>query len=332
MEEFDWGGLLGGLLQGGSSLYGYDELMGQVDDTRSDLFGEDGTGGRFAGIRGEVGDEGAFRSYGVRGGNTGMGTTDFGANGLMNYNLGSQQKNQMDRLRGYANTMYGQSMSMDPALAAQASGNFGAANDFRSRSMMDTGAREQDIYGRIREMQRPEETRQYEQMNAGLFGSGRGGMQTDAYGGTPEEMAFGKARAEAMNTASFQSMNQAQQEMMNYGNMANMYGQSGMGALGQGAQMQQMYGQMAGQMQQAQYLPMQQLMAMNQQGMQGGQMRNQSGQAMAGLLSQLGLGEATTQVNLDNVKGTAFAGLMEALGLAAGGVGQSVGDKISSSV
>ena len=324
MSEFNWGGLLGGLAQGGVAWKGYDDLSGVIDDTRGRLFGPDGT---FAGVRGDVGREGAFTGYGVRGSN--MGNAGYNpATKQMDYNLSANQQGQMDMLGNYANQMYGQSMSMDPQLAAQASGNFGAANDFRSRSMMDTGAREQDIYGRIREMQRPEETRQYEQMNAGLFGSGRGGMQTDAYGGTPEEMAFGKARAEAMNTASFQSMNQAQQEMMNYGNMANMYGQSGMGALGQGAQMQQAYGQMAGQMQQGQYLPMQQLMAMNQQGMAGSQMQNQSGQAMAGLLSQLGIGEATAQVNLDNVKGTAFAGLMEALGLAAGGVGQGIGELI----
>ena len=157
-------------------------------------------------------------------------------------------------------------------------------------------------------------------MTSNLFGSGRGGMGSGEFGASPEEFGFNMARNEAMNQASLQAMGQAQQEMQNYQNMgSNLYGM--------GSQDQAMYGQLAGQMGQAQYDPYNQLMQQNQQGMQGGQMKNQSGQALAGMLAQLGIGSATTDVNLQQVDATAFQGLMEMLGLAAGGAGSAI-DKI----
>lgn len=313
-EKGNLGDLIGGIGQAGVAGYGYKDLMDQIG-TQRDL-----TKGLLDQATLDAKDAGEFKGYGVTGGGVGTTWTD-PATGQTTYSLNAGQEQQRNQLAALSRSMYDQSAAMDPRLSGQMDSSFGAANDFRTRSMMDTGAREADIYSRIRAMQMPEETRQYDSMNAGLFGSGRGGMQTDAYGGTPEQMAFGKAQAEARNAASYQAINQAQQEMMNYGNMANMYGQAGQSAFGAGLQGQQTMGQLAGQYQQGQYLPINQLMAMNQQGMQGGQMMNQSGQAMAGLLAQLGIGQATTDVNYSNIEGEAYTGLMKALGSMFGGLG-----------
>ena len=76
---------------------------------------------------------------------------------------------------------------------------------------------------------------------------------------------------------------------------------------------------------QAQYDPYNQMLQQNQQAMQGGNMMNQSGQNMAGLLAQLGIGSASTGVNLQQVDAQAFQGLMEMLGMAAGGIGSALG-------
>lgn len=73
--------------------------------------------------------------------------------------------------------------------------------------------READVYSRIRAMQAPEEQRQDLALRDQLFAQGRGGVSTAQYGGTPEQLAREKARAEAMNSASLQAMSQAGVEM-----------------------------------------------------------------------------------------------------------------------
>lgn len=76
----------------------------------------------------------------------------------------------------------------------------------------DMAQREQDIYGRIRATQTPEEERQRLALEERLASQGRLGVRTSMFGGTPEAMAMEKAQAEARNTAMLQAMAQAQAE------------------------------------------------------------------------------------------------------------------------
>jgi len=286
-------------------------------------------------------------------------------NRSLNNNFAGQAQNAFNRSQ---NNAFGRQAQN---LFNRATGNNQMQNmgmQMSQRAMQSTAGREQDIYERARAMQRPGEDRQYSSMNADLFGGGRGGMASGEFGGSPEQMAFGKAQAEARNTASFNAMGQAQAEQMQQAQMGNqMYGQGmserqmyeqmgaqryglgsqdqarqlqqGLSQYGLGQQNQQMYGQMgqawqqqglaqqglqgqlAGQMGSAQYDPYNQLAQQNQQGLAGGQMMNQQGANMASLLAQLGIGRATTDVNLQNVRGDAAASMWEALGAAAGGGG-----------
>ncbi len=245
---------------------GYSSLMDRFGDQR------DATAATIGGMQGQVGGMTEFQPWSVR---SGLGSTSY-ADGKLKMSLSPEQQGYADFQGQGAQTMFG-------------------------RAMQDPTQREGDIYERIRAMQRPGEQRQYDSMNANLFGSGRGGMSTGAYGGSPEQHAFGMAQGEARNAASFGAMDQAQREMQNY---------AGIG--------QQMFGN--------QYQPWQQ-----QQG-QAGLGSNQAELSQRGQLegtnlwSQLGLGGLTAETNYSNIEGNAFGNLITALSSMAGGVGGGIDD------
>lgn len=301
----------GSLLQGGISGYGYKQIMDDFGDIRDSLPSQ------LEGITGDVRDAAAFTPYGVR---SGIGSLTYGPGGTMDYNLSGGQQAQMDQLGGLGQGFLTQAATMDPRMNALTKGALGASGTFRDRSLQDTGAREAEVYERMRALQRPDEQRQYSTMNANLFGGGRGGMTSGAYGGSPEQFAFGKAQAEARNQAAVQAMKQAQGEQMQQGQLAQMYGQQGMGAYGQGLSGQQTLAGMGQQALAGQYLPLQQLMGMAGQSIQQTGQQSQAGQGLAGLLAQLGIGGMTTDVNLAGVEGSAFGKLVEALAQAGGGL------------
>ena len=107
--------------------------------------------------------------------------------------------------------------------------------------------RQADIYESIRATQRPEEERQSLALEERLLGQGRLGISTDAYGGTPEQLAMAKAQAEAGNTASLmsrqQSMAEQQQAMQNAQSLTGMT--SDLAQIGSGLEAQQLQNIMA---------------------------------------------------------------------------------------
>lgn len=108
-------------------------------------------------------------------------------------------------LMGRGTTQLGQ----NPLLAQDAS-NLGGM--FMGQLAQPMAGRETDVYNRIRAMQTPEEQRQRLALEERLFNQGRMGVQTNMYGGTPEQFALSKAQAEAQNQASLMAMQQAQAE------------------------------------------------------------------------------------------------------------------------
>jgi len=69
----------------------------------------------------------------------------------------------------------------------------------------------ESLYGQIRGIQTPEEERQRLALENRLASQGRLGVQTAAYGGTPEQLAYQKAVQEAQNQAAFQASQLAPQ-------------------------------------------------------------------------------------------------------------------------
>ena len=108
-------------------------------------------------------------------------------------------------LMGRGTTQLGQ----NPLLAQDAS-NLGGM--FMGQLAQPMAGRETDVYNRIRAMQTPEDQRQRLALEERLFNQGRMGVQTNMYGGTPEQFALSKAQAEAQNQASLMAMQQAQAE------------------------------------------------------------------------------------------------------------------------
>lgn len=60
----------------------------------------------------------------------------------------------------------------------------------------DRDAREQSVYDRLREIRTPQEERAQMQTDNRLFNQGRSGLQTAAYGGSPEQFALSQAMEE----------------------------------------------------------------------------------------------------------------------------------------
>jgi len=165
----------------------------------------------------------------------------------------------------------------------------GASQQAMGNAMMDTAAREQEIYNRAMAMQQPQLDAQRASGNAAEYASGRGGVMGSQFGGSGEDAAMARAQAQAQNQASFQAMGQAQQEMMNQANMASQFGQMGLGAAGQQASQASQFGQLglgaAGQQ-------ANQASALNQMGIGNAQLAQQAAMQqgqLGGQMAQLGM-------------------------------------------
>lgn len=163
---------------------------------------------------------------------------------------------------------------------------FGGAGQFYQQAMQPTQAREQAVFERIREAQRPEEERQRLATEERLAAQGRLGLRTAQFGGAPEQFALAKAQEEARNQAMLGAMQQAQQE-----------------------QMQQ--AQLGGQFMGASYTPQAQALNVLQAGMPAAQMAQRGQLQGAGLFgeAQMGglealLGSGLGQANLYGQLGT----------------------------
>ena len=141
----------------------------------------------------------AFKPYTVTSSLANVQTTPEGGFGI---NLSPEQQALQQQLLGQSQDLFGQ-VGADPA-AAQAA-----------------------LYEQIRATQQPEEERQRLQMQENLFSSGRGGVQTAMYGGTPEQMAYEKARQESMLNANLAARTQSQAEQAQAANLGGMLQQAG---------------------------------------------------------------------------------------------------------
>lgn len=114
---------------------------------------------------------------------------------------------------------------------------FGLGGQFMQQAGMGTADRESAIYDRIRAMQMPGEERAAMELEERLASQGRLGVQTNQYGGTPEQLAQAKAQAEAQNAAAYQAIQQAQREQAQQAGLGAQYAGLGAGLAGQGQQL-----------------------------------------------------------------------------------------------
>lgn len=228
-----------------------------------------------------MGEETAFRGYGVQ---TGLGRSTIDPTGSLDVGVGPEQ----GMLRG-------------------GMGMYGQAQTALEGALGDTAAREQEIFNRAMAMQEPGLQRAQAAQQAREFAMGRGGVRGSQFGGTAEDAAMARARAEATNAAAFQAMGQAQQEAMNQAQMGNIAGQLGL----QGYQ--------------TAFTPLQQQLNALQVGQQAANMAQTGQLTGAGYLAQLGLGGLQSQINADLAAGQLYGNLVGAGTKALGGISGSGG-------
>ena len=311
-------------------------------------------------------DEAAFRGYGVQ---TGLGRSTIDPTGSLDVGVGPQQAMLQagQSMFGGAgagfdaagqalqqamtNPAYAQALAAMQAgqagLAGQQAGALGASQQAMQQAMMDTAGREQQVFERAMAMQEPGLQRAQAAQQAREFAMGRGGLRGAQFGGTAEDAAMARARAEATNQAAFQAMGQAQQEALNRANMAAQFGQLGtqagqlqgqlgtnLGQLGlqqaqlgqQGAGMladiSQAGGQLGLQGYSAAFTPMQQQLNALQVGQQAANMAQTGQLTGAGYGAQLGLGGIQSQINAEKAASELFGNLFGAGMTAIGSIGQ----------
>lgn len=156
----------------------------------------------------------ANQAFGGVGGALGANSGQFASNlGGVYAGMGEQQiqnAQQANTLAGLQDTFTQQAMAGGPTATAES------------------------LYEQIRAMQSPEEARQASALDEKLAAQGRLGVQTNQYGGTPEQLAQQKAIAEAKNAASLSAIQQADalntsaaSRQAQFGQLAGTLGQQG---------------------------------------------------------------------------------------------------------
>ena len=231
-------------------------------------------------------DQSAFRGYGVQ---TGLGRSTISPTGSTDVGVGPQ-----------AGLMQGGQQL------------YGGAQAALGQVMQPPAAREQAIFERAMAMQEPGLQRAQAAQQAREFAMGRGGLRGAQFGGTAEDAAMARARAEASNAAAFQAMQQAQQEAQTQTQAANVAGQLGL----QGYT--------------TAFTPIQQQLNALQVAQQAANMAQTGQLTGTGYGAQLGLGGIQARINAEKAASELFGNLFGSgmAALSAAGAGTAPGTSI----
>ena len=149
----------------------------------------------------------AFKPFTI---STGFGGVSTDPTGGFSTALSPEQEALRGRLSGITGGLTGGFGMGTPDISGIQGTALGGIEGLLAQAQGSTAGREQDIYNRIRATQLPEEQRQQLALDEQLASQGRTGLRTAMFGGSPEQFAMEKARAEAMNQASLASIGQAQ--------------------------------------------------------------------------------------------------------------------------
>ena len=151
----------------------------------------------------------AFKPFSI---STGFGGVQTNPTGGFTTTLSPEQQALQGQLAGITGGLTGNFGAGAPDVSGIQGQALGGVQGLLQQAQGSTAGREQDIYDRIRATQTPEEQRNQIALNEQLAAQGRTGLRTAQFGGSPEQFAMEKARAEAMNQASLMSINQAEQQ------------------------------------------------------------------------------------------------------------------------
>jgi hypothetical protein len=196
-------------------------------------------------------------------------------------------------------------------------------------SLADPSQRQGEIFSQLMAMQNPMLDAQQAQQQAREHAMGRGGVMGSQFGGTAEDAAMAKARAQAANEASLGAMKQADAERTMFGQMGAAYGQLGNQAMATGGDLSAKLAQMGMDQQKMAYLPMQMQMELMGLGQANSSMQ-QTGQLTGqDYLAQLGLGGVNANINAQKVSSELMGNLYNSVLSNLGGTSGSDGSGLS---
>ena len=257
---------LGGLLSGALDLALYNKLIENNKDTANTTLND------LDAAIAAASDAAAFTPYAVT---SNLGKSNVGVNAAGKTNI----THSMDpTLEGYADTLRSEGMGL------------------MSQSAMDPTQREQGVTDEILAAMAGQRERDKMGLDSSLWNTGRGGVASGAYGGSPEQLAFFKALDEGNLNAAIagKDFNLREQDAL-YKRGSGMFNTS--------------------------FVPNEVMQKDFGLGTNTSQLANQAGQSQGDLLAQMGLGRAGTALNFSNLDTKATMDLYNALSLAAGGSG-----------
>ena len=290
---------------------------------------------------GTLADNSAFKGYGITS-KLGTSTGSIGEDGSFNLSFGVDPDAQFQSHGDSQRTAGGTAMNnaghrFADALAAY--GNVNPADNMSTamtRALADPSLREQEIYNRMMAVQEPALARQQMAQQAREYAMGRGGVRGTQYGGTAEDAAMARARADASRQASVDAMGLARDERGMFSDMATQFGQlanqraAGIGQVGDSyANLGTKRYDLGMDMEQLSYLPVQQQLEILNQAMSGTEMAQQGQLTGQGFLSQMLLGGMGNNINAQKVANETRADLFNALLSNLGGSAGSDGSQLS---
>ena len=252
----------------------------------------------------------AFKPFSI---STGFGGVQTDPTGGFTTTLSPQQQALQGQLAGITGGLTGGFGAGAPDVSGIQGQAFGGIQGLLQQAQGGIAGREQSVYDRIRATQMPEEQRNQIALNEQLAAQGRTGLRTAQFGGSPEQFAMEKARAESMNQASLMSINQAEQQRTN--DLAQATGMFGLGtqAAGLGTGLQQ--GQL-GNIQASmglQYMPEQQLLGSLTPGISLADIAGTGQRTGAGLFAEAGAAGLEANLGAQQNRAEGLAGLYNAL-------------------
>lgn len=170
----------------------------------------------------------AFKPFTV---STGFGGVTATPKGGYTTTLSPSQALQQQQLQGITGGLLGGMDAVAPDVSGIQQQALGGVGGFLTGAMAPMGARESNVYERIRATQRPAEERARLALEERLASQGRTGLRTAMFGGSPEQLALAQAQEEAKARASLSAIQQAQAEQMQQAGLAeSMFGLGGRAA------------------------------------------------------------------------------------------------------
>jgi len=233
------------------------------------------------------------------------GQTTFGAGGTTNFALNPEQaalekslrtggSQIVDAILGRGNfgTLNPETGEMEDNMRSAQAGLISMLTDpFRAENLANT---EQTMFDRLQELRRPEQEREQIALTNDLIAQGRQGLQTDAYGGSPEQFALAKAMEEQRSADAIAAMGLAREDAAQVSNRT-------LQALQQQVLEKELGGRLADLFIEKSYRPQEAMIDATAPGLDAAMLANLSGRQLGGYATELGAAALDYDINAEQL-------------------------------